>query len=428
VKLVAGKHSDVGQVREQNEDALLVDEKLALYAVADGMGGHRGGEVASATSLEALRAAVSRGESIIDAIKAANAAVYEAAADDPNLSGMGTTLTAVIALGGSSLLVGHVGDSRAYLVRKGSIEQLTEDHSLVEELVREGRLTREQADVHPQRAIVTRAVGVGADVDVDLYVLGVAEGDRLVLCSDGLNTMLRDRDIARIARADDDPQVVAERLVDAANEAGGEDNITALVLDVVEVDATGPPDPETLARFGLPPDLQLGPGQSVGPVEMEAAPARGPDDRATAELVVAYPRRRLARLRLVVFVVVPVVVVLVVATSVLAWYARRSFFVGLHGTEVVVYRGVPGGVLVWEPTVERRTGIRARQLRQVDLAAVRAGTAEGSRSAADAYVRYLRRNLRYEATEPRAPTTTTTKPRPAPTPAPTVSVVPLGTA
>jgi protein phosphatase len=220
MRLEAASATDQGKVRANNEDALLIDDQRALFAVADGMGGHRGGEVASHTAIEALRAAVANGVALHDAIEKANTAVLERAAGDDSLEGMGTTMTAAIALGGHQLLVGHVGDSRAYLLHDGALSRATEDHSLVEELVREGRLTPEQAESHPRRSVVTRALGMDA-VEVDLYTIDVEAGDRLILCSDGLNTMVRERDIERIARNEPDPQRLAEALVTAANAAGG---------------------------------------------------------------------------------------------------------------------------------------------------------------------------------------------------------------
>jgi len=195
VKLAAASATDQGRVRSNNEDAFLIDDQRALFAVADGMGGHRGGEVASHTAIEALRAAIANGTPLHDAITRANTAVLTRAAGDDELTGMGTTMTAVVAIGGRQLLIGHVGDSRAYMMHEGTLRRATDDHSLVEELVREGRLTPEQAEAHPQRAIVTRALGVDDPVDVDLYTLDVEAGDRVLLCSDGLTTMVRERDI-----------------------------------------------------------------------------------------------------------------------------------------------------------------------------------------------------------------------------------------
>jgi PPM family protein phosphatase len=192
LRIDAGASSDVGRLRTTNEDSFVVDDRLALYAVADGMGGHRAGEVASATAIEALRAAIAGGKALDAAIVLANSAVFQKAATDRELSGMGTTLTAVAIVGDASLLIGHVGDSRAYRIRDRVITRLTDDHSLVEELVREGRISPEEAEVHPRRAVITRALGIDPDVEVDLYTVEARTGDRILICSDGLSGMIRD--------------------------------------------------------------------------------------------------------------------------------------------------------------------------------------------------------------------------------------------
>lgn len=398
MKIVAAARTDVGRVREGNEDAVLVDDRLALYAVADGMGGHRGGEVASATAIEALRAAVAAGRSIDDAIVVANGAVLDKAEGDPALAGMGTTLTAVLAPGGSSVLLGHVGDSRAYLLRDGVLSRLTEDHSLVEELVREGRLTPEQAEIHPQRSIITRALGVEPDLEVDLAAVPVRAGDRLVLCSDGLTTMVRERDVAGVVRAEQDPVVAADSLVAAANAAGGEDNVTVVVLDVVEIDESTPPDPVALAE----------PAEPATPV-----PVPAPDVSPTAE---PPPIPRAQRWRGAVLLVVPLLIVLALAAGAVGWYARRSFFVGLDGERVALFRGVPGGVLLWDPTVEQPSTLRAGDLTAADRLSLEGGAARGSRERAEAYLARLEKRTA-AATSTTVPRTTapTTRPRHATT-------------
>ena len=198
------------------------------------MGGHRAGEVASATALEALRAAITSGRPLRESIEDANEAVFTKSLTDTSLRGMGTTLTAGTLVAGDTLLVGHVGDSRAYLLHDGELRQVTVDHSLVEELVREGRLTADEAAVHPQRSIITRALGVDASVEVDVYPVELAPGDRLLLCSDGLTGMVQPDDIAATLRREEDPTRAATALVDAANAAGGEDNITVVVVAVTD--------------------------------------------------------------------------------------------------------------------------------------------------------------------------------------------------
>ncbi|MDQ1533649.1 MAG: family protein phosphatase [Actinomycetota bacterium] len=401
MRIDAGASSDVGRLRTGNEDGFLVDDRLELYAVADGMGGHNAGEVASATALEALRAAVASGKALDAAIVLANSAIFDKAATDRALAGMGTTLTAVRILGESTMLIGHVGDSRAYRIRDGVLEQLTEDHSLVEELVREGRLSPAEAEVHPRRSVITRALGIDPNVEVDLYTVDARTGDRVLLCSDGLTTMLRDEEVLRIGELDADPRVAADRLVDAANEAGGEDNITVLIIDVLVAPPPAPPDPDTLA-VPVAPRTPL-------PV---AAP-----DVVDEQL----PRRRRPRLRSiggVLLYVLPVLVIIGAGIGAVNWYARHTYFVDFKGDRVVVFQGVPGGILGWEPTVKttthlRRADLTADAVDQID----RSG--KGSLERAQQFVRNLEREVASTTT-----TTTTTSPTTTSQPKSTTTGVP----
>lgn len=231
-----GARTDVGRVRQGNEDNYL--SSMPLFGVADGMGGHLAGEVASETAIEAIRAAAAGDDAptadrLREYVGEANSAVWAKAQDDPDLRGMGTTCT-LLSLDGTQVHLAHVGDSRAYIFRKGELAQLTEDHTLVERMVQEGRLKPEEAQHHPQRSIITRALGVDASVEVDVQTQAVRPGDRLLLCSDGLSSMIEEGAIGETLGSDLDPQAVADRLVDLANEAGGEDNITVVVLDVVD--------------------------------------------------------------------------------------------------------------------------------------------------------------------------------------------------
>jgi PPM family protein phosphatase len=372
-KLVAAGVTDVGRVRDGNEDDFIDQaDRLGLVAVADGMGGHRAGEVASATALEALRAAVANGRSLRDAIEGANDAVLEKSESDRALHGMGTTLTAGMLGSDGQLVVGHVGDSRAYLVRDGELTQITNDHSLVEELVRGGELTPEQAEVHPRRSIITRALGIDPQVEVDEYPIDLRPGDRILLCSDGLTTMVRPDDIAGILNREHDPKRAAQLLVDAANEAGGEDNVTAVIIDAVEVthdDAT--------------------------------AAAVVPDDD-TADAPPVKPRRRTGRTILRVLVwVLPILAVLAVAFFAVGWYARNTYYVGIDRGRVTVFQGVEGGLLGWDPTIDRRTTIDPGALTQAQREDVTDGKKFSSRSEADAYVTRLRQGI-----EARTPATT----------------------
>jgi len=395
VKLAAASATHQGLVRANNEDAFLIDDQRALFAVADGMGGHRGGEVASRTAIEALRASVANGSPLHEAIERANAAVLSRAAGDDELTGMGTTLTAVTTVGGRRLLIGHVGDSRAYLLHDGELHRATDDHSLVEELVREGRLTPEQAEAHPQRAIVTRALGVDEHVDVDIYTLDVVAGDRVILCSDGLTTMVRERDIERAAGTETDPQRLADALVAGANGAGGEDNITVVVIDVLETDPVAAPDPTEL--------LDTVPAAARSAV---IAPPDPPEPPAPKEPRARGTRRR--AVRNVILVLLPLVIIVGAAAGALGWYARGSYFVGVSNGEVVIFKGVPGGVLGWNPTVDQRTGLMVADLPPLDRDRIETNSSRGSLGTTQGYVD----RLAYAATSTTTTsTTTTTRPK-----------------
>lgn len=233
----SGAATDTGRVREANEDAYLVAPPM--YAVADGMGGHAGGEVASALALETLRT-MHEGSTEADlsaGVREANLAVYERQDRDPDLAGMGTTLTAII-VDEAGVRVAHVGDSRAYLLRDSKLTQITTDHTLVRELVQEGQLTEEQAREHPQRSMLTRAIGIDAVVEIDEAMIQPLNGDRLMLCSDGLTGMLTDEQILDALRSRE-AQDSADALVAMANAAGGTDNTTVIVLDISDA----PPAP-----------------------------------------------------------------------------------------------------------------------------------------------------------------------------------------
>ena len=295
MKIVCGAATDTGQVRDGNEDAYLVDRRLELFAIADGMGGHRAGEVASATALEGLQAAVDSGISVADAVGRANTAVWDKASGDTSLAGMGTTLTAAWS-DGTTLTVAHVGDSRAYLLRADTLQRITVDHSLVEELIRDGKLTEEQATVHPQRSIITRALGVDSSVDVDVYSLVLQPNDRVMLCSDGLTSMVRANGISEILRREPDPTTAANALVDAANAAGGDDNITVVVLDA-RSDGVDPLPSSVAAAIGAPnpPASPVsGDGAEVVPAaavtvvtrstSLDAGGGAAPDEPAPAQL------------------------------------------------------------------------------------------------------------------------------------------------
>ncbi|MGP0029152.1 MAG: Stp1/IreP family PP2C-type Ser/Thr phosphatase [Acidimicrobiales bacterium] len=236
--LRSGSATDVGRVRKINQDLPL--ESLNLFAVADGMGGHVGGEVAARVAIDTLLDTFTREPTtsgLQGAFTRANQAVWQESQDQSDLHGMGTTLTAVALVGGADgrdmLALANVGDSRAYVYSEGTVTQITADHSLAEERMRQGEMTEEEAAVHPQRHILTRALGVSPDVEADMWELQLRSGDRLVLCSDGLSNEVTDEELGQVLAAQPDPAEAARRLVAVANDHGGNDNITVVVVDVL---------------------------------------------------------------------------------------------------------------------------------------------------------------------------------------------------
>ncbi len=251
VVLRAGAATDVGRLRTINQDSFVLLPDRDLFIVADGMGGHQGGEVASRLAIETLQVAYQdpTADALTEAIAVANHRIRNEGDADPDLRGMGTTVVALALMPEEPdpdeppgddevvpqhLLIANVGDSRGYLFRDGSLTQLTEDHSVVADLVREGRITSEEAEVHPQRNIVTRVLGVYETVEVDLWPIDPVAQDRYLLCSDGLFNEVGTDQISSVLRRLDDPNEAAAELVRLANEGGGRDNITVVIVDVVD--------------------------------------------------------------------------------------------------------------------------------------------------------------------------------------------------
>jgi PPM family protein phosphatase len=238
--------TDPGRKRRQNEDAFVL--RPPLFAIADGMGGARAGEIASALAAGAVRESSTDagGEAQVkELVQEANRRVHERASNDPSTTGMGTTMTIAVVQPGGAVTFGHVGDSRAYVLRGEELEQLTDDHSLVAELVRRGELSARDAEVHPQRSVITRALGTDPDVDVDAFTIDPQAGDVFLLCSDGLSDLVAAGEIEEILRRNrGDLDEAARALVRAANRAGGVDNITAVLFEMVEA-AQSEPDEKT---------------------------------------------------------------------------------------------------------------------------------------------------------------------------------------
>jgi PPM family protein phosphatase len=253
-----GAATHPGQVRMNNEDAYAADD--GMWVVADGMGGHLAGEVASAYTIDALRSAnrvgITSSGDLVDAVQQANDTIRHEAQTNPGRRGMGTTVTALAVMHhpeNPQLVVANVGDSRTYLWRDGQLLPVTVDHSYVQELVSGGEITIEEARTHPRRNIVTRALGIEPGVVVDTWTLAAVRGDRYILCSDGLVDEVADDEIAAVVAAESDPQQAAERLVAVANDHGGRDNVTVIVVDVVDGDEFAPPAPAVPAAEPIAP-------------------------------------------------------------------------------------------------------------------------------------------------------------------------------
>ncbi|HEX9123462.1 MAG TPA: Stp1/IreP family PP2C-type Ser/Thr phosphatase [Actinomycetota bacterium] len=377
MRVRAAAATDIGMVRERNEDSYLVDEPL--FAVADGMGGHLGGEVASRLAVETLERLFHRREGELpDQVREANRAVFERSVVDRSVAGMGTTLT-VAMVEGNRIRLAHVGDSRAYLLRDGVLRLLTEDHTLVHRMVQEGEISEQEAEVHPQRSILTRALGVDLWVEVDEDDLEVRPSDRILLCTDGLTGMVHEDQIREILAAGRDPRETAEELVRRANESGGIDNITVVILDVDETD-TDAPDQATDV-VGHP----RGPAASRSGVGDGMASGAKPPDLRRRPL----PWRRIA---LWGSVVVVVVVAGLVGTRM---YLDRQWYVGVADGNVAVYRGIPTTVAGFDlHHVVQETSIPAEQAKTLAVYQdLDEGITVDDRASAEAIVEQIRKDV-----------------------------------
>jgi PPM family protein phosphatase len=322
-----GQRTDTGRQRHANEDAYYA--RSPVFVVADGMGGARAGEVASQAATNAFDRELPEGpaERILrETIEAANREIHELARQDPSRAGMGTTLTAAIVNPqADEVSIGHVGDSRAYRLRAGKLERLTRDHSLVEEMRRKGQLTEEQAEDHPQRSIITRALGPEREVDVDLQTVPAQPGDVYLLSSDGLTTMIDDERIARLLEGASSMDAAVRALVDEANRAGGRDNITAVAFRLE--DASVPSEREEKATL-------------VGPAAAEEGFTAAEMRRRSAARREREPAGRGALGRAAKVLAALAVIAAVVFG---AWYGNRQiWFLGTDdGGRVALYRGLP---------------------------------------------------------------------------------------
>jgi len=345
----AAQLTDTGRQREANEDSYF--SRSPLFAVADGMGGAQAGEVASRMAVEAFErtdeADASPEELLRRTAQEANREIFEHAQGDSSHSGMGTTLTAAL-LHGNEISFGHVGDSRAYVFRAGRLKQITNDHSLVEELRRQGKLTRDQAAEHPQRSVITRALGPEPTVDVDTMTFSAHPGDVFLLCSDGLTTMLGDEDVAAILAREDNLQMAARRLVRAANDRGGRDNITVILFRLESADVAAGAEQETLigpsaAGAGLSAEaVRAGVASKGGASAAPQAPTAPPPPRRRPRrpgAVTPAPKRKWPR-RVLKGTAVLLIAAAVAFAAVTA--ARQVWFVGTNDADrLALYRGLP---------------------------------------------------------------------------------------
>jgi PPM family protein phosphatase len=358
--------TDVGRQRNANEDSLVVDPPM--FAVADGMGGAKAGEVASAVAVEAVEGATESGEPVeaqlAKIVREANRRIYDLAVADESRRGMGTTLT-LAKVHGDDVSLAHVGDSRAYRLRGGELEQLTRDHSLVAELERSGQITAEAAEHHPQRSIITRALGPEPDVEVDTYTLAGREGDLFLICSDGLTSMISDDEVGSILRSAGSLDEAADELVRAANQSGGKDNITVILfrlgdgqppeedtgpvapapadedtivggISAADVAAAAPAEPAPVSE-----DREAEPLTALGDAPADATVVRPPAPRTAASTPApAAPRRRRRGRRLVGAAMGLLLVAAVIGGLYVA--SRQVYFIGTNDAGLVtVYKGLP---------------------------------------------------------------------------------------
>lgn len=400
-----GAASDTGRVRQANEDSFLVVD--GLFAVADGMGGHQAGEVASHLALESLQSGFTAAgtDVLVRSVEDANRILVERSTADPELAGMGTTLVAmalVEASGRDAIGVVNVGDSRLYLLSDGNLAQITEDHSLVATMERQGRLTAAEAAVHPQRNILTRALGIDGTVLVDSWEILPVIGDRYLICSDGLFNEVDESRIAATLRRLADPNEASRELIRLANEGGGRDNITCVIVDVVDDAGRDPKaDPANRVR-----NSHTGGDLTVPePPEAELKAPRSPG-----------AIRSSFTWRVGVFIAAFVFVILA-GFAFIWWTGTKTWYVGVDGDKVAIFHGKPGGVLWIEPTLAEDSELLIANVPRSAVVDVQNGVEQPSLELARAYIDNLvEQNLKASTTTTLAPlsgsstssTTTTT--------------------
>jgi serine/threonine protein phosphatase PrpC len=416
--------SDVGLLREGNEDSAYAGPHL--LAIADGMGGHAAGEVASAVAIEAIER-LDRGDvpddqlldALADAVAKANSTLHAMSVEDPSVEGMGTTLTALLWAGGT-VAICHIGDSRAYLLRDGDFRQITRDHTLVQSLVDDGRLSPAQAATHPQRSLVMRALQSGTEAEPDLSILEARGGDRYLLCSDGLSDVVSEETLRKaLIRYGDRDQAVAQ-LIELAIRGGGPDNITCIVADVVEeeaepagqmsivVGAASNGDGRPRLRTDSPAErahqllTQTGPAVRrgakhsartdntfIGQLPQPAEDEEEEEDDGPAE---ARARRR--RWPIVTTILV-ILVIVIVGGGYAAWrYTQSQYYVGTDGHQVIIYRGINQKVAgISLNSVYQKTGIPLSEVPANDRSAVLSTTPASTLASAQKTVTSIRQTI-----------------------------------
>jgi len=397
--LRSGSATDTGLVRSINQD--LAIETGTLFAVADGMGGHAGGEVAARLAVDTLTIAFGAkptGAGLSEAVSEANTVVYEQSLDNAELRGMGTTMTAAALVqesGRDVIALVNVGDSRSYRYHDGVLTQITVDHSLAEEMARSGEISESEAAVHPHRHILTRALGVADEVNVDLWKIQPTRGDRYLLCSDGLTNELDDAQIAEVMATVPDPQVAADLLVRAARTHGGSDNITVVVVDVI----LGEDDEEDVpAVAAVAADFHSAaadpPGTSRSDLDDSVELLAGPEPlkprwrdryRARRKARRTARGRRLITIRALLFLAI-LGAIAFGAFYAVRWYDTNAYYVQAVNNELIVYHGRVGGGVLYKPVEVQRTGITTADVPPYTIPQLVAGVQQDSLKSAQSYV------------------------------------------
>ncbi len=394
LRLMWGGATDQGRVRANNQDAMYADS--GLFVVADGMGGHQGGEVAANLAVRTVANADRESRAQLrDAIVEANQVVHTAAVEQPELHGMGTTLTALAVsqeAESHQFVILNVGDSRIYRHRDGQLEQLTEDHSYVAELMRRGEIDEQAAAVHPYRNMLTRAIGVHAEVDVDEWLLQPVAGDRFMLCSDGLTNELNDTEIAEQLALSEDPSTTAKALVGLANERGGRDNSTVLIVDV-HVELIESSDRDVPPEDSEPQKPILVPTEQPDLLTHDKAElsARQGQPSTVKQRSWLYDRVHIKLGTVIISLVLLITSVVMVTT--IGWYARSGYHVTVVANHVVIQKGRIGGLLWFEPTLQQWTEIQTVQLTDQDQQRLFDGEQMSELDKAQAFVANLRTRL-----------------------------------